>query len=58
LGNENFEGIRRLANSIRKYTKDDKQRMVEHYKAQLAYIERRRRQGEQGFIDWVGWDGD
>jgi hypothetical protein len=55
-GYENFEEIRRLANSVRKYTKDDKRQILEHLKAQHKYIERRRMEGEQGFIDWAGWD--
>jgi len=30
--------------------------MYQHYKAQLAYLERRRKEGEQGWIDFVAWD--
>lgn len=56
LGEPNREDVRRLANCIRKYTKAEKQEMLEHYKAQLKYMERRRAQGEKGYIDFVGFD--
>lgn len=56
MGDANYDDIRLLANSIRKYTKPEKQEMLEHYRAQHKYLERRRREGTTGFIDFVGYD--
>ena len=39
-----------------KYTRAELEEMYIHYKAQLAYMERRRKEGETGYIDFVGWD--
>jgi len=55
-GDTNFDEIRRLSNSVRKFVNEEKKELLAHLKAQHAYIERRRREGERGFIDWVGWD--
>jgi hypothetical protein len=45
-----------LAHTIRKYTKAEKQEMLIHYRAQFKYLERRRKQGETGYIEFVGYD--
>lgn len=39
-----------------KYTKADLEEMYQHYVAQLKYMEKRRKDGETGYIDFVGWD--
>jgi hypothetical protein len=56
LGETRYDWLMRRHNQVVKYTKADLEEMYQHYKAQLAYLERRRRDGEKGYIDFVGWD--
>ena len=56
LGEPNYDELVRRHNTIYKYSKFEKKEMQEHFKAQLKYIRRRRRDGQQGFIDFVEWD--
>lgn len=56
LGDDRYERATRLANEIRKFTKPEKKEMLEHYRAQLKYLKRRRMDGKQGFIEFVGYD--
>ena len=55
-GDDKYDLIKRLAWTIRKYTPAEKLEMKEHYRAQLAYMKKRRANGEGGFIDFVGYD--
>lgn len=56
LGDDRYDDLVRRANKPRKYTPQDRKEMNAHYKAQLAYLERRRSEGEAGYIDVVSWD--
>jgi hypothetical protein len=56
LGDERSTLVCKLAHTIRKYTKAEKQEMLVHYRAQFKYLERRRMQGETGYIEFVGYD--
>lgn len=56
LGETAFDELVRRANAPRKYTKADIKDMTKHYKAQLKYIERRRANGEQGYLPVVDWE--
>lgn len=56
LGDGEYEDCARLANEIRKYTKVEKAEMLEHYKAQLKYMDKRRVDGEIGYLDFVSYD--
>ena len=55
-GDDKYESIKRLAWTIRKYTRAEKDEMKTHYRAQLKYMEKRRAGGEGGYIDFVGYD--
>lgn len=56
LGEPNYDDLVIRHNTIVKRTKDERKEMLAHFKAQLGYIKRRRRNGEQGYIDFVEWD--
>ena len=56
LGEVLFDDLVLRGNKPRKYTKSDMAEMYTHYKAQLAYMEKRRMKGERGWIDFVQWD--
>jgi hypothetical protein len=51
-----YDDVVSQANSVRKYYKADLEEMLEHYKAQLEYMERRRANGETGYLEFVGYD--
>ena len=56
MGSSNYDEAKRLAWSVRKYTKAEKKEMIAHYKAQLAHLERRRSEGAMGNLPLVSWD--
>jgi len=56
LGYENYEECKRLAWSVRKYTKAEQKEIAAHYRAQTAYMERLRREGRTGILPLVSWD--
>lgn len=56
LGDVRFDELVLRANGHRKYVPQDRSEMNAHYKAQLVYLERRRADGEMGYIDVVSWD--
>ena len=56
LGPNNYDELTLRANTPRKYTKADKKEMLVHFKAQLEYIKRRRREGETGYIEFCEYD--
>lgn len=56
LGEPRFDELVLRGNGVRKYTPADRAEMNAHYRAQLKYLERRRRDGETGYLDIVSWD--
>lgn len=56
LGETRYDWLMLRHNQTTKYTRPELEEMYVHYKAQLAYLERRRMQGETGYIDFVGFD--
>jgi len=56
LGPDRFDALVRRANTVYKITKVEKEDRYQHYKAQLKYMQRRRKEGETGWIDFVAWD--
>lgn len=56
LGVDNRDEVSRLAHGIRKYTKAEKQEMLEHYKAELEVLKQRRLEGEDGYLSFMGYD--
>jgi hypothetical protein len=56
LGETRYDDLVLRANTPRKYTKADKKEMLEHFKAQLAYMRKRRMKGEVGVIEFVEFD--
>ena len=56
LGDDTFAEIVLRANSVRKYSPQDRAEMNEHYKSQLKYMERRRAEGERGYLPLVRYD--
>jgi hypothetical protein len=57
LGETRYDELVLRANAPLKRTKAERKEMLEHFKAQLAYIERRRREkGETGLVEFVEWD--
>ena len=56
LGVTRYDDLVLRANKPRKYTKADKKEMLEHFKAQLAYMRKRRMKGEVGVIEFVEFD--
>ena len=56
LGDTRYDWLLRRHNQVVKYTKADLEDMYIHYKAQLAYLEKRRMKGDLGYIDFVSWD--
>lgn len=56
LGDTRYELLQDRHNWIAKRSKQEKKEMTEHFRAQYKHIRRRRRIGEQGYIDFVEWD--
>jgi hypothetical protein len=56
LGDTRFDELVLRGNKPRKYTPQEREEMYVHYKAQLEYLERRRRDGETGVIEFTSWD--
>jgi len=56
LGDTAFDELQLRHNRVAKYTRPDLEEMYQHYKAQLKYMERRRKQGETGWLEFVAWD--
>lgn len=56
LGEVRYERAYALHNSIRKYTKAEKAEMLKHYKAEKRRMEQRRKDGETGYLEFVGYD--
>lgn len=56
LGETRYDELVLRANGVVKRTKAERKEMLEHFKAQLAYMRRRRREGEAGYIDFVDFD--
>lgn len=56
LGESRFDDLVLRGNGCRKYTPGEREEMYQHFRAQLKYLERRRSEGEQGYIDIVCWD--
>ena len=57
LGSEEVDALRKKHNQIKKRSKAEKEEMLTYMKAQLAYIKRRRMEGETGYITFVSnWD--
>jgi len=55
LGDVRYDWLMRRHNQVVKYTKSELEEMYQHYKAQLKYMQRRRKT-ETGWIDFVAWD--
>ena len=56
LGETRYDWLMRRHNQVTKYSEEDLEDMYQHYKAQLAYMERRRKEGFVGYLDFVAWD--
>ena|SRR5210317_1120088 len=56
LGEPRYDDLVLRANSVCKRTKAERKEMLEHFKAQLEYLKRRRREGEIGVIEFTEWD--
>jgi hypothetical protein len=56
MGDSNYDEAKRLAWTVRKYTKAEQKEIAAHYKAQTAYMERLRREGKTGILPLVSWD--
>ena len=55
-GDARADEIMRLAHSIRKYTKAEKLEMRKHYREELKKMLDRRKNGETGYLEFVGYD--
>ncbi|KKL64528.1 hypothetical protein LCGC14_2164040, partial [marine sediment metagenome] len=51
-----FDALVQRANTVYKIIKVEKEERYQHYKAQLKYMERRRKEGAIGWLDFVAWD--
>ena len=56
LGEVRYDLLVLRANTPVKRTKAERAEMLAHFKAQLEYMRRRRREGEVGLIEFVEWD--
>ena len=56
LGETRYDALVLRANAVCKRPKGEEKKMREHFKAQLEYIRRRRRDGEVGIIEFAEWD--
>ena len=56
LGESRYDDLVLRANSVCKRTKAERKEMLAHFKAQLEYIRKRRKEGETGLIEFVEWD--
>ena len=56
LGDVRYDWLMERHNQTVKYTKADKEEMYQHYKAQLAYMQRLRKEGDTGYLPLCGWD--
>lgn len=56
MSEDTFDELTLRANGVKKYYKADLEEMLEHMEAQLAYLNRRRSNGETGYIDFCDYD--
>jgi hypothetical protein len=56
MGDSNYEEAKRLAWSVRKYTKAEQLEIRQHYKEELKRIQQLRADGETGYIPLVSYD--
>jgi hypothetical protein len=56
LGDVRYEELVLRANSPRKYSKADIKEMSAHYRSQYRYMQRRRAEGERGYLPLVRYD--
>ena len=56
LGPDRFDALVQRANTVYKITKAEKEERYQHYRAQFKYMERRRKEGAIGWLDFVAWD--
>jgi len=56
LGEVRYDDLVLRANGVCKRTKAERKEMLDHFKAQLKYMKRRRMEGEIGLIEFVEWD--
>ena len=56
LGDTRFDELTLRGNSTMKRIKSDMDELYAHYKAQLAYMQRLRAEGNVGYLPLVSWD--
>lgn len=56
MGDDNYEHAKRLAWTIRKYTKAEKLEIRRHYQSELKRIQKLRLEGETGHIRITSYD--
>lgn len=56
LGETCYDDLVRRARGVVKRTPGEREEMYVHFKAQLEYMKKRRRDGHVGYIDFVEWD--
>ena len=56
LGEIRYDDLTLRANKPRKYTKADRKEMLIHFKAQLEYLKKRRKEGQTGYILFMEYD--
>ena len=56
LGDTRFDELTLRGNSTMKRTKSDMDELYAHYKAQLAYMQRLRAEGQTGYLVLTSWD--
>jgi hypothetical protein len=56
MGDSNYDEAKRLAWTVRKYTKAEVKEITKHYKKELSRIEKLRAEGVTGVIEIVSYD--
>ncbi len=56
MGDSNYDEAKRLAWSVRKYTKAEQREIRLHYRRELERIKKLRENGEQGYIRLISYD--
>jgi hypothetical protein len=56
LGDDGYDEAKKLAWSVKKYTKAEQKEIAVHYRAQTTYMERLRREGHTGVLPLVSFD--
>jgi hypothetical protein len=56
LGESGFDDLVLRGNSVRKYSKADREEIYQHFKSELRHMQRQRMEGRQGYLPLLWWD--